>query len=60
VGGTSPFATRSPMPVYCEESIIDLPVIYINGGSRGYIISLQPAELCRLLNPVLVNAAQEP
>src|SRR3954468_9206159 len=31
VGGTSPFGTRKTMPVYVEKSILDLPVIYING-----------------------------
>ncbi len=51
VGGTSPFATRRRMPVYCERSILELPRIYINGGSRGYILSLEPAELARVLEP---------
>ena len=32
VGGTSPFGTRKPMPVYLERSIADLDRIYINGG----------------------------
>ena len=35
VGGTSPFATRRPMPVYIEESILSLTRICINGGRRG-------------------------
>ncbi len=33
VGGTSPFGTRKPMPVYVERSVLDLPRIYINGGA---------------------------
>src|SRR5262245_24277868 len=32
VGGTSPFGTRKPLPVYLERTILALPVIYINGG----------------------------
>lgn len=55
VGGTSPFGTRKAMPVYCETSILQLPLIYINGGARGYLVSLDPKELVRVLNPTLVT-----
>lgn len=58
VGGTSPFGTRRAMPLYCERSIADLPQVYINGGKRGYIVSLATAELLRVLAPALVDAAQ--
>ena len=57
VGGTSPFGTRKPMPVYLERTIADLPRIYINGGRRGYLVGLDPAELIRILQPTLVDAA---
>lgn len=55
VGGTSPFGTRRQMPVYMEESILALPKIYINGGKRGYLVGMDPAELQRVLNPSLVQ-----
>ena len=55
VGGTSPFGTRKQMPVYLEETILSLPLIYINGGSRGFLVSLTPVELVRVLKPVLVK-----
>lgn len=55
VGGTSPFATRKEMPVYIEESIQDLDVIYINGGKRGFLVGLSPQVLKDLLKPVPVN-----
>jgi Cys-tRNA(Pro) deacylase len=55
VGGTSPFGTRHPMQVYMEESIADLPRIYINGGKRGYLVGMAPAELVRVLKPRLVT-----
>ena len=57
VGGTSPFATRKPMPVYVEKSILALPKIYINGGRRGYLIGMEPAELARVLALKPVAAA---
>jgi Cys-tRNA(Pro) deacylase len=57
VGGTSPFGTRKRMPVYMERTIADLPRIYINGGKRGYLVGMAPAELIRVLQPTLVEAA---
>lgn len=57
VGGTSPFGTRHPMPVYLQASIAELPRIWINGGKRGFLVGLAPSELIRVLKPVLVDAA---
>lgn len=59
VGGTSPFATRKPMPLYVEKSILALPKIYINGGRRGYLIGMESAQLARVLALKLVEAALE-
>jgi Cys-tRNA(Pro) deacylase len=59
VGGTSPFATRKRMPVYAESSLFELPEIYINGGSRGYLISLAPETLATLLPLTRVHCALE-
>jgi Cys-tRNA(Pro) deacylase len=57
VGGTSPFGTRKPLPVYVERTILELPLIYINGGARGLLVSLAPAALTQLLNAVPVDVA---
>jgi Cys-tRNA(Pro) deacylase len=57
VGGTSPFGTRRSMPVYCEKGIAALPRIYLHGGKRGYIVSLETADALRLLAPTLVVMA---
>jgi len=59
VGGTSPFGTRKPLPVYMERSILDLPVVYINGGRRGYLVSLPPAVLTERLGAQPVDCALE-
>jgi Cys-tRNA(Pro) deacylase len=59
VGGTSPFGMRKGLPVYVERTILDLPRIYINGGKRGLLVSLAPADLVRVLSPTPVDAAQE-
>ncbi len=59
VGGTSPFGTRKAMPVYVERTVLDLDRIYINGGSRGFLVGIAPGELVRVLgaNPVEVGIA---
>jgi Cys-tRNA(Pro) deacylase len=57
VGGTSPFGTRKPMPAYIERTILELPRVYINGGKRGYLVSMSPADLVRLLEPTPVSVA---
>jgi Cys-tRNA(Pro) deacylase len=57
VGGTSPFGTRRRMPVYMERSIVELPQLYVNGGHRGYLVGMSPADLVRVLQPVLVEVA---
>jgi len=59
VGGTSPFGTRKQLPVYVERTILDLPLIYINGGARGLLVSLAPAVLTQLLGAVPVNVSLE-
>lgn len=55
VGGTSPFGMRKQMPVYMEQTILDLPKIYINGGKRGYLVGIAPQEVVRVLSPKLVK-----
>ena len=57
VGGISPFGSRRELPVYVEESILELPRLYINGGRRGLLIEMSPSDLVKVLRPTLVNVA---
>ena len=57
VGGTSPFGLRRAMPIYLERTIADLPRLYINGGARGFLVELAPADLIRILAPTAVDVA---
>lgn len=59
VGGCSPFGLRKPMPVYMQKTVMDLPIIYINGGARGFLVSMPPSEVVRVVSPTLVDAALE-
>jgi Cys-tRNA(Pro) deacylase len=57
VGGTSPFGTRSVIPVYVERTIFDLDRIYINGGKRGFLVEIDPAVLKNILKIEEVEVA---
>jgi Cys-tRNA(Pro) deacylase len=59
VGGTSPFGTRKEMPVYVERTVLELPRVYVNGGSRGFLVGLAPEVFTRLLKATPVDAAVE-
>ena len=49
VGGTSPFGVKTKMPIYVEKTILDLSQIFINGGKRGFLVSLEPKILREVL-----------
>jgi len=55
-GGTSPFGTKTRVPVYVERTIFDLDKIFINGGKRGFLVEIDPAAL-NILNAQQVNVA---
>ncbi len=55
VGGTSPFGTKKTLPTFVEKTILDLPLIYINGGRRGFLVGVQPHEIMRVLQPTEVE-----
>ena len=55
-GGTSPFGTKTRVPVYAERTIFDLDKIYINGGKRGFLVEINPDAL-HILNVQQVDVA---
>ena len=57
VGGTSPFGTRKPLPVFVERTILDLDRIYLNGGRRGFLVSLDPRAAAAALGAMPVDVA---
>jgi Cys-tRNA(Pro) deacylase len=57
VGGTSPFGTKKVLPVYIEKTILDLPIMYINGGRRGYLVGMPPHSLTAVLAATPVEVA---
>jgi len=59
VGGTSPFGTKKAIPVFLQKSILDLPLVYINGGRRGYLVGVHPHDILRVLKPTIVEVAMK-
>jgi Cys-tRNA(Pro) deacylase len=57
VGGTSPFGLRKALPVFVEATVLALPRIYINGGRRGFLVSLVPQVLQDVLQARPVHCA---
>jgi Cys-tRNA(Pro) deacylase len=57
VGGTSPLGTKKAMPICAEATLFDLPRIYLNGGSRGFLVGLEPKDLERVLKLTRVSVA---
>ena len=57
VGGTSPLGTRKALPIYAEKTVFDLPLIHINGGKRGFLVSLDPRDLHLALKIAEVTVA---
>ena len=56
-GGTSPFGTKKTLPVCMERGILALEKIYINGGKRGYLVGMAPADAVQLLQATPVSVA---
>jgi Cys-tRNA(Pro) deacylase len=56
-GGTSPFGTRTSLPVYAERTILELPRIFINGGKRGFLIEMDPADLKKAFDLIEIDVA---
>jgi len=57
VGGTSPFGTRKQLRVFIERTILELDRVYVNGGRRGFLVSLAPSEIVRVLDATPVDVA---
>lgn len=59
VGGTSPFGTKKPLPVFVERSVLALERVLINGGRRGFLVGIEPRVLSEVLRATPVEVALE-
>lgn len=58
VGGTSPFGTKRTMSTFAPPTLRVLPRLYVNGGKRGFLVAMDPADLWKTLRPAEVDCAQ--
>jgi epoxyqueuosine reductase len=56
-GGTSPFGLRQSVPIVAHHEIPGMERIYINAGSRGFLVEIDPADMIRVLEPEVVDIA---
>lgn len=45
------------MPVYVEDTLMDVPKIHINGGRRGFLVGIEPIVLTQALGARRVHCA---
>lgn len=58
-GGTSPLGMRSDPPVFIQETLTDLDTVYVNAGSRGFLIGIDPQTLAEVSKAHLADLATE-
>jgi epoxyqueuosine reductase len=56
-GGTSPFGTRERLKTFADEEIATMGTIYVNAGSRGFLVAMEAADLLGALSPELAHLA---
>lgn len=56
-GGTSPLGMRSDPPVFAQQTLAGLETVYVNGGSRGFLIGIAAATLIELTSATLADLA---
>jgi Cys-tRNA(Pro) deacylase len=58
-GGTSPLGMRSDPPVFAQTGLVDLDLVYVNAGSRGFLIGIDPHALIELTGARLADLATD-
>jgi Cys-tRNA(Pro) deacylase len=59
VGGISPFGIKKDLPIYVEESILELGSFFVNAGRRGFLVELTPEEFKKATKYSTVNVARK-
>jgi Cys-tRNA(Pro) deacylase len=58
-GGTSPLGMKTDPPVFIQNSLTTLETIYVNGGSRGFLIGIEPRALVELAAARIADVATD-
>ena len=57
VGGISPLAQKTRLPVVIDESASQYPTVFVSAGKRGLQVELAPSDLARLTSGALAPIA---
>ena len=58
VGGISPFGLKRSLPSIMDESIMHHDAVIINGGQRGTMLKMKPADIAGLLACKITDIAR--
>lgn len=58
-GGTSPLGMRTDLPVFAQQTLAALDTIYVNAGSRGFLVGIAPGILFELVGARLADLAAD-
>lgn len=56
-GGTSPLGMRSELPVLAQETLGQLDIVYVNAGSRGFVVAVATDVLLHLTSARLADVS---
>jgi Cys-tRNA(Pro)/Cys-tRNA(Cys) deacylase len=55
VGGISPFAMKQRLPVVMDKGLLEFDEVAINGGKRGIMLVMSPADIWKLTDAELTE-----
>lgn len=58
-GGTSPLGMRTDPPVFVHETLAGMDRIYVNGGSRGFLVGIEPGTLIEVCGALVDDVAAD-
>lgn len=54
-GGTTPLGMRTGLPVLAQETLTGLETVYVNAGSRGFLIGIEVGRLLEITGARLAD-----
>jgi prolyl-tRNA editing enzyme YbaK/EbsC (Cys-tRNA(Pro) deacylase) len=60
VGGVCPFGLATPLPIYCDRSLMDFAIVYPAAGSRTASVAIAPERLAELVGGAWTDVCRLP
>lgn len=58
-GGTSPLGMRTDPQVFAQDTLAELDEVYVNAGSRGFLIRIETSVLLDLTGAMIADVAMD-